>query len=101
MIIYSRFSDKRILQIVIFLFITCFLTSLALCQYLETRVELYQILSMSCLYSKDLECLSGAVLNILNVKEDILLIITIILSLNGLTLGILISIIINSIRRKS
>lgn len=101
MIIYSRFSDKRILQIVIFLFITFFLTSLALCQYLETRIELYRILSMGCLYSKDLECLSGAVLNILNVKEDILLIITIILSLNGLTLGILISIVINSIRRKS
>lgn len=98
--IYSRFSDKCILKIAIFLFVTCFLTSLALCQYLGTKVELYQILSMSCLYSKDLDCLSGAVFNILNVKENILLIITIILSLNGLALGILISIIINSIRRK-
>lgn len=97
--IYSRFSDTCIFKIILFIFISSLLLALTLCQIFFNKLEIYNSLAVSCLYSKDVECLSATLFNIIGVKETILYATMIILSLSSICLGLILSIIINSIKR--
>lgn len=97
--IYSRFSDKCIFKTILFIFIVSFILALLLCQNFSNKLEIYNTIAISCLYSKDIECLSASLFNIIGVKETILYITMILLSLSSICLGIILSIIINSIKR--
>lgn len=97
--IYSRFSDECIFKVILFIFITSFILALLLCQNFFNKLEIYNTLAVSCLYSKDIECLSATLFNIIGVKETILYVTMVILSITSICLGIILSIIINSIKR--
>lgn len=97
--IYSRFSDNCIFKVILFIFVTSFILSLLLCQTFTNKLDIYNTIAVSCLYSQDVECLSSAMFNIISVKETILYFVMIILSLTSICLGLMLSIIINSIKR--
>lgn len=97
--IYSSFSKECIFKVILFIFVTSFILSLLLCQTFTNKLDIYNTIAVSCLYSQDVGCLSSAMFNIISVKETILYFVMIILSLTSICLGLMLSIIINSIKR--